>query len=81
VGKWADSQCSTGARSALQDSSEGSVVIEAGKFDHASHAGTEVLGPLQTKDGISFKRVDGKFRLKKSRDGRFPDRRFHESFA
>ena len=63
VEKWAGVHCKSSARSTIASSEDETVLIEADKLDHIGHGGTEVLGPLQTKGGVSFTMKDGKFRL------------------
>jgi hypothetical protein len=54
VKAWAEGHCTASARSAMDDATEDTVVVEAGKLDHVGHTGTEVMGPLQTKAGVAF---------------------------
>jgi len=61
--KWAGAHCTSSARSTIESSEDATVIIEADKCDHIGHDGTEVLGPLQTKGGISFEMKNGKFHL------------------
>ena len=62
VKAWAEGHCTASARSAIDDATEGTVVVEADKLDHVGHAGTEVMGPLQTKAGVAFEWEGGIFK-------------------
>ena len=60
---WAEGHSTASARSALDDATEDTVVVEADKLDHVGRAGTEVMGPLQTKARVAFEWEGGIFKL------------------
>ena len=66
VAKWAARMCCDSARTALSEASSDSVILEADKLDYIGPA-TDVVGPLQTKIGISCRWKDGIYEVCSSR--------------